>query len=141
VIVADTSAMVALIDSSDRYHSVLAEAWEMAPEEWVLPWVILPEVDYIVSTRVGHDAAHVFRADVAAGAFVLEWGTPSDLLRANEIDWTYRALGLGLVDTVVMAVAERLEARAVATLDLRDFAAIELKGRPALWPRDLSLST
>ncbi len=39
--------------------------------------------------------------------------------------------------TVVMAVAERLEAQAIATLDLRDFASVELAGHPALWPRDL----
>jgi len=41
------------------------------------------------------------------------------------------------VDTVVMAMAERLGARAIATLDLRDFASVELVGRPRLWPRDL----
>ena len=37
-----------------------------------------------------------------------------------------------------MAVAERLEARAIVTLDLRDFGAVTLKGRPQIWPRDLS---
>jgi hypothetical protein len=36
-----------------------------------------------------------------------------------------------------MAVAERLGAIAIATLDLRDFASVELEGRPQLWPRDL----
>lgn len=42
-----------------------------------------------------------------------------------------------MVDGVVMAVAERLRARAIATVDLRDFAAVALEGRPQLWPRDL----
>jgi hypothetical protein len=36
-----------------------------------------------------------------------------------------------------MAMAERLGAEAIATLDLRDFGAVELKGRPKVWPRDL----
>ena len=36
-----------------------------------------------------------------------------------------------------MAVAERLEARAIVTLDLRDFGAVTLKGSPEIWPRDL----
>ena len=45
---------------------------------------------------------------------------------------------LGLVDGIVMAVAERLEARAILTLDLRDFGAVTLKGEPEIWPRDLS---
>lgn len=49
----------------------------------------------------------------------------------------YADLDLGLVDACVMAVAERLGARAIATLDLRDFGSVELAGAPALWPRDL----
>ena len=36
-----------------------------------------------------------------------------------------------------MAVAERLEATAIATLDVRDFGAVKLKGEPKLYPRDL----
>jgi len=36
-----------------------------------------------------------------------------------------------------MGCTERLDARAIVTLDLRDFAAVELAGHPELWPRDL----
>jgi len=82
-------------------------------------------------------AARVFRADLADGLFNVEWNRGSDLQRAVEFDEHYADLSLGLVDTVVMAVAERLGAQAIATLDLRDFASVELAGRPALWPRDL----
>jgi hypothetical protein len=38
---------------------------------------------------------------------------------------------------VVIAVAERLGAEAIATLDLRHFAAVEIQGSPRLLPRDL----
>jgi predicted nucleic acid-binding protein len=55
----------------------------------------------------------------------------------GELDEHYADLSLGLVDTVVMAIAERLDAQAIATLDLRDFASVGLAGSPALWPRDL----
>ena len=37
-----------------------------------------------------------------------------------------------------MAVAERLEARAIATLDLRDLGAVSLRGQPEIWLRDLT---
>ena len=67
----------------------------------------------------------------------MEWNRGSDLQRAVELDEHYADLSLGLVDAVVMAMAERLDAQAIATLDLRDFASVELAGRPALWPRDL----
>ena len=37
-----------------------------------------------------------------------------------------------------MAVAERLEARAIATLDLRVLGAVSLRGQPEIWLRDLT---
>jgi predicted nucleic acid-binding protein len=44
---------------------------------------------------------------------------------------------MGLVDALVIAAAERLGARAVATLDTRHFAAVKIRGAPQLYPRDL----
>ena len=138
MIVADTSAIVALIDRDDRHHTVLREAFEAQPHEWVLPWAILPEVDYIVQSKLGLSAARAFRRDVAEGAFLVEWDDGSDMGRAIQIDEMYGDLVLGLVDAVVMATAERLGAEAIATLDLRDFGAVALPGNPKLWPRDLA---
>ena len=137
MIVADTGAVVALIDADDRHHAVLRAAFEDEPDAWVLPWAILPEVDHIVVSRLGAAAARAFRSDLAEGAFLVEWGVPADLARAAALDARYADLRLGLVDAVVMAVAERLGARAIATLDLRDFGSVELDDAPALWPRDL----
>ena len=138
MIVADTGAVVALLDRDDRHHRALRAAFERDPDGWVLPWVILPEVDHIASSRLGPEVARSFRADVAAGAFVVEWGGAGDLARAVELDERHADLGLGLVDAVVMAMAERLGASAIATLDLRDFAAVPLRGGGELWPRDLT---
>lgn len=137
MIVADTGAVVALVDRDDRHHAKLRTAFEADPGAWVLPWAILPEVDHILATRLGSDVARAFRADVAAGAWLVEWDGASDAARAHELDRTHADLELGLVDSVVMAVAERLGARAIATLDLRDFAAVQLRHPLALWPRDL----
>jgi hypothetical protein len=36
-----------------------------------------------------------------------------------------------------MAMAERLRAAAIATLDVRHFGAVSLRGHPKLVPRDL----
>ena len=137
MIVVDTGAVVALLDRDDRHHRVLRGAFEEDPDGWVLPWAILPEVDHIASWRLGLEVARAFREDLASGAFAVEWGGGEDLVRALELDRQYADLALGLVDGVVMAMAERLGAEAIATLDLRDFGAVELKGRPKLWPRDL----
>ena len=48
-----------------------------------------------------------------------------------------RAQQLGLVEACVMAVAERLRAETIATLDVRHFDAVKLGGAPSLLPRDL----
>jgi len=137
LVVMDTGALVALIDRSDPNHAVLRAAFEKRPEDWVLPWAIVGEVDYIIRARLGVESARTFRRDLAEGLFTVEWDGSSDMERACELDGQYADLDLGLVDAIVMACAERLGATAIATLDLRDFGAVQLVGRPELWPRDL----
>jgi uncharacterized protein len=78
----------------------------------------------------------LFLEDLAAGAFTVEWGSAEDVQRANVLHGKYRALRLGLADGVVIAIAERLRAKAIATLDLRHFGAVAIRGRPKLLPRD-----
>jgi len=135
VIVADTGAVVALVDADDKHHEALRFVFESEP--WVLPWAILPEVDYLLGARVNRRAQRLFFDDIAAGAFAVVWGNESDVERAAELDRQYDALKIGLVDGVVMAVAERLGATGIATLDVRDFGSVAIRGEPRLLPRDL----
>jgi len=107
------------------------------PTAWVVPWAVLPEVDYLLARELGPRTQDVFLADLARGAWTIEWGHEADLARAHEINATYRSLRLGLVDAVVIAMAERLRTSAIATLDLRHFGAVAIGGRPRLFPRDL----
>lgn len=137
MIVADTGAVYALVDSRDRNHRTLRTLFESDPDAWVLPWAILPEVDYLVGKRLGARVEEAFLGDLAEGRLAVAWSDEEDLMVADRICRQHRALRLGLVDAVVMAVAERLEAAAIATLDVRDFGAVKLKGEPKLYPRDL----
>jgi uncharacterized protein len=137
LILADTGAVVALVDADDRHHEELREVWEADPAAWVLPWAILPEVDYLLASQLGAAAEEAFLADVADGAFRVAWGDERDLAAARRIAQRHRSLRLGLVDAVVIAMAERLGAAAIATLDLRHFGAVKIKGSPRLYPRDL----
>ena len=136
MIIADTGAVLALIDADDQHHEAVRRWYDAEPEGWVLPWAVLPEIDYLLMTRVGARAELAFVEDVAEERYVIEWGRPADLARAAELCRKYRSLRLGLVDAVVMAIAERTRAHAIATLDLRHFGAVELLQDPLLLPRD-----
>ena len=136
MIVADTGALLGLLDSSDQHHDELLALYDEDPDAWVLPWAILPEVDYLAQAHLGPKIELAFLEDLAEGRYTVEWGDDTDLARAHEIAARYRTLKLGLVDAAVMATAERLGADAIATLDLRHFAAVKIAGSPRLLPRD-----
>ena len=74
---------------------------------------------------------------LADGRYVIERGEAGDLERALEIGRAHRDLSIGLVDGLVIAIAERLEARAIVTLDVRGVGGVALTGQPEIWPRDL----
>lgn len=135
MIVADTGAVLALLDKSDAHHARVRELFAADPDAWLLPWAILPEIDYLVARELGASAERLWLEDLAAGAYAVEWGTAADLEAAQEISSRYRQLELGLVDCVVLAIAERLRAD-IATLDLRDFGSVRLSHNPRLLPRD-----
>jgi predicted nucleic acid-binding protein len=137
MIVADTGAMIALLDRTDRHHAALRAVFERRPDAWVLPWAILPEVDYLAGTTLGARVQDAWLADLADGLYSVEFGEPDDLVRAVALHKKHRALKLGLVDGCVIAIAERLHAEAIASLDVRHFGAVEIKGTPKLLPRDL----
>lgn len=137
MIVADTGAVLALLDANDRHHAVMLEIYDRDPGAWVLPWAILPEIDYLLATHVSPRAEEAFLADLASGSFVVEWADDQDLRSAERIARRYRSLRLGLVDAAVMAIAERRRAAAIATLDVKHFGAVTLTGAPRLLPRDM----
>jgi hypothetical protein len=68
--------------------------------------------------------------------------TPAALVReavAEEVarhDVVRTARSVGLADAAAIAVAERLRASAIATLELEHFGPIAIEGRPLLLPRD-----
>jgi uncharacterized protein len=136
MIVADTGAVVALVDADDRHHDRIRVLFEADPDRWILPWAVLPEVDYLLLRHVGHAAELAFVEDVAEGRWHVDWGSPADLRRAHALCAGHRDLRLGLVDGLVMATAERLRATGIATLDHRHFDAVRLHRPLSLLPRD-----
>ncbi len=136
MIVVDTGAMLALLDTGEDHHPITKDLYEEGAGGWILPSAILPEVDDLVAAHLGAKAQEAFLADLADGAFSVEWGRDEDIAVAHRSCARYRSIRIGLVDALVIAAAERLKADAIATLDLRHFAAVSIKGNPRLLSRD-----
>ena len=130
MIIADTGGILALLDADDRHHEKVLAAYEQEGERWVLPWAILPEVDYLATKYLGQKVALEFASDIARSAFRVEGFSAQDMKRAVAIQKAYPKLKVGLVDAVVMAQAERHRAFAIVTLDARHFRAVSLKINP-----------
>lgn len=136
MIIADTGAIIALIDQADPLHEAVVRLYDDHAAEWVLPWAILPEVDYLLGAHVSEAAQTAFQEDLAAGAYIVEWGRAEDLGAAVAIIKNYEDLRLGLVDALVMLLAGRHRARAIVTFDERHFRAVPIPGDPPIWPAD-----
>lgn len=92
-----------------------------------MPQLVVTEVAYLLETRLGPDSEVRFLGDLAAGNFLTEPVLPGDWLRIAELVAEYADLPLGTVDASVVAIAERLGASVIATLDRRHFTVV----RPA----------
>ncbi len=85
---------------------------------------------YLLGTRTGSDAEVRFIGDLAVGNLIPEPVAASDWLRIAELVAAYRDLPLGTVDASVLATAERLVVREIATLDRRHFTVVRSKLGP-----------
>jgi predicted nucleic acid-binding protein len=124
----DTSALLDYLVESAPDHRRFRGAIDEARTRYV-PGLVLAELDYFL--RDERRAMEVFMRDVERGAFTYAPPTVGQLSRAMEIDRRYSDLALGLVDCSVVALAEALDIRRLATRDVRHFAAVRLRdGRP-----------
>jgi uncharacterized protein len=124
-LLADTNAILALLDRQDPNHQA---ARAVLPVPLILPSLVLPEIDYLATTRLGATVARTFQKAVVRGDFEIIHNTNADFSRALEIQETYADLELGLVDSSIMAIAERLGNRQVFTFDRRHFLPIKPQG-------------
>lgn len=120
MIVVDTSVILAYMNSGDTHHGSVCRWLDQEQEELITTPLIVAEADYLVSARGGSKAASAFRADLAAGAWLVEWWTGA-IRAAVEIAERYADRDLGLADASLVALAERVQTIHIATLDERHF--------------------
>ena len=122
-LICDTGALLDYLVESAPDHKLFRNAIDPARARYV-PALVLAEVDYFLRNQ--RRAMQLFMQDLARGAFTYAPPTLDQLSRAMEIDRRYEDLGLGLVDGSVVALAEALGIRRLATRDVRHFSAVRL---------------
>jgi uncharacterized protein len=120
----DTSFLFALTDQSDRNHQRVLTVAQNANERLVLPVVVLPEICYLIASRLGHPAMRRFVSSMTPDVVQVESVTIEDLSRIQQILETYADNQLDFTDAAIIAIAERLAITHVYTLDRRDFSII-----------------
>jgi uncharacterized protein len=123
-LICDTGALLDYLVESAPDHRLFRHAIDQARTRYV-PALVLAEVDYFL--RDERRAMQVFMEDIARGAFTYAPPTLGQLARAMEVDRRFADLGLGLVDSSIVALAESLGIRRLATRDVRHFAAVRLR--------------
>lgn len=123
----DTSALLAAFDRTDPRHEEVLAALSAERTLPVIPAPVLPELAYMLARRAGEPAAATAIGRLAAGPWPISDLTRSDLTRAAELMRQYADARIGFVDAAIVALAERLGARRIHTLDRRHFTLV----RPA----------
>jgi predicted nucleic acid-binding protein len=123
VIVVDTSVVVAYMNSADDAHELVARWLDAVDDDLATTPLIVAEVDHLVAARGGRAALTALRSDLVAGAYLVEWW-PGAIASAVTVAERYFDMGLGLADSSLVALAERLGTIEIATLDERHFRAV-----------------
>jgi predicted nucleic acid-binding protein len=90
----------------------------------LVPTLVIAEVAHLVDRDLGPSSESAFLADIVEGTLEPIPLEPGDWRRIFDLVWTYRDLPLGAVDASIVAQAERLRIRQIATLDRRDFSVV-----------------
>jgi len=128
-LICDTGAIIDYLVKGAPDHRRFRRAIDAARARYV-PGLVLAEVDYFLRNQ--REAMRAFMQDLDAGAFTYAPPTPDHLHRAMDIDARFASLELGLVDASVVALAEEIGVRRVATRDVRHFSVVRLRDGSAL---------
>ncbi len=117
----DTGFLLAAIAENDNFHDICALALE-EEEQPLLPYIVLPELAYLVMRDMDVAVLAGFLRSVATGDLPAIDSTLTDLLRAADLLQQYADARVDFVDCMIVAMAERLNITRIMTVDRRHFS-------------------
>lgn len=124
MLIVDAGPLYAAAAKRDKHHKRSVELLSGSARPLLVPALVVTEVSYLLTDRIGAHAELAFGRSIAEGELVVEPVADTDWSRIAELTEQYLDLPLGIVDASVIALAERLEATTIATLDKRHFGVV-----------------
>ena len=118
----DASVVLAAADRSDLNHEAAVAWFGRVDEPLLLGALSLADLDHVLQRELGAPASIALVATVVNGSIRLVSPTEADLVRASQLMSEAAEHRPRLVDAVLVATAERLGVRRVATFDRRPIA-------------------
>lgn len=122
IAVVDSGPLYAAADLDDDDHDAAVAVLAQLDLHIVIPTLVVAEVTYFIGTRLGANAEAAFLGGLAQ--LDVEAPGAADWTRIAELVQTSADFPIGGTDASVIALAERLDATTVITLDRRHFGAV-----------------
>ena len=125
VLIVDSGPLVAQLNRNDPDHDRCLDLLESYEGDLLITPYVLTETCYLIQTYLGAEAEGNLVEAVAGGDLIQKNLDDDDMVRVVELMRQYQGFPLGITDASVIALAERIKASSVATLDHRHFHAIK----------------
>lgn len=124
---ADTSAILAVLDRDDRWHGACVEALSQVHAPLLTSEAILTELFYLVMSR-RHEVGAAWNF-VRSGALTLGAITDGDLPPLARLMHRYQDRPMDFADATLVHLAERESLTTILTVDVSDFQTYRIDGR------------
>ena len=122
MLIVDTGPLVATADRDDADHDACMRLLEGDRGPLVTTALVVAEAAYLIDRQLGPHAEATLYDSILQGALHVEDLGRADWERIRELVVTYADLRLGGTDASLVAIAERLGASRIATLNRRHFS-------------------
>ena len=117
--IVDTSALLAYFDANEPRHAEVAGHIDSHSGLLIVSPYVIAELDYLLLTRHGADAAQQVIAELAGGAWELATIDRYRLERARALATRYAYAAIGITDASLVVLADDYGSGVIATLDRR----------------------
>ena len=122
MILADTSGLLCLFNVREPQHAAVRDIVAQDVEPLVLSPYVIAELDYLISSRLGHSAELAVLSELASSAYTHACLDREDLRACADVIARHSDASLGVTDASLLVLADRLGIDRVLTLDRRHFS-------------------